>query len=61
MLSSSGSFKHGTGRTSPYWFEGLCVKQACYDTLACYLADREPDRMSCHVRVVDTFRINLTA
>jgi len=29
-----GSLKHRTGKISPYWFEGLCVKRAWDDNFA---------------------------
>ncbi len=44
------SLEHRTSKISTYWFERLCVKRAWDDNFARYLADREPDRMSCHVR-----------
>ena len=46
---------------SPYWSGRLCVKRAWNDNFARYLADREPDRMNCHVRGVETLRFNETA
>ena len=49
MINWGRSLKHGTSKISTYRFEGLCVKRACYDTFACYLTNREPDRMNYRV------------